>query len=255
MATNLALSTMFMASILSDMGVGAAADIQAETVHYGPGDKYVGYLVRPKENGPFPGIVVIHEWWGLNDNIKSQAERLAQLGYVALAVDLFGKTTTDPTVAMDMVRSLDQQAATTQLLASVDYLRSQSWVLTDKIGSIGWCFGGAMSLKLALNDPKLTAAVIYYGQPVTDPKELAKIKAAILGIYGEADQMIPMEKVQEFQKALAEARVKYEIHTYPDAPHAFANPSGGKGYRPEAAADAWKKTIAFLARTLKRNGR
>jgi len=238
-------------SILALATVSAQAEIGATHINFGPESQYTGYLVRPAGAGPFPGIIVIHEWWGINDNIRNEARKLAEAGYVALAVDLFGKTTTDSQEAMKMVQGLDQKAATAQLLAAVHYLRSHPYVNPDRIGSIGWCFGGAQSLNLAINDPKLAAAVVYYGKPVTDPEQLTRIHAAILGIYGEADQSIPMTSVREFQKALAEANVSAEFHTYPGAGHAFANPSGGERYKPDAAKDAWAKTLAFLNTRLK----
>jgi carboxymethylenebutenolidase len=224
----------------------------AADIHFGPEGKYHGYLVRPSGDGPFPAMIVVHEWWGLNDNIRNQATELAKNGYVALAVDLFGKSTTDSDEAMKQVRGLDQKAATAELLAAAEYLRSQPFVKPDRIGSIGWCFGGAQSLNLAINDPKLAAAVIYYGKPVTDPKELAKIHAAILGLWGETDDSIPIASVHEFQEVLTEAGVKNEFHTYPGAGHAFANPSGGHRYNADAAKDAWARALAFLEKHLKR---
>lgn len=227
-----------------------SADIQSSTIRFGPNNQYSGYLVKPVGDGPFPGLVVIHEWWGLNNNIKSESDKLAKAGYAALAVDLFGKSTTDPQEAMQMTQNLNQQAATTQLLAAANYLRALAYVPDDKVGSIGWCFGGRQSLMLAINDPKLAAAVIYYGQPVTDSKELAKIKARVLGIFGEADESIPMSTVNQFKLALTEAGVRHEIYTYPGAGHAFANPTRGDSYKPAAAEDAWKKTLAFFKSTL-----
>lgn len=225
---------------------------QASTVTFGPGGKYSGYLVRPTGEGPFPGLVVIHEWWGLNDHIRAQAVRLAEAGYVALAVDLFGKSTTDPQEAMRQSRGLDQQTATTEMLYAANYLRNRPDVRANRVGSIGWCFGGAQSLNLAINDPNLAAAVIYYGRLVTDPAQLRRIRAAVQGVFGEADESIPMATVREFDQALTQARVRHEIHTYPGAGHAFANPSGGDRYKPDAAADAWAKTMDFLQRYLKR---
>jgi carboxymethylenebutenolidase len=238
-------------ALISSVSV-QANEAQVSNVRFGSEGKYSGYLVRPEGPGPFPGVVVIHEWWGINDNIRNQAKILADSGFVTLAVDLFGKSTTDPKEAAAMVNAVDQNAATAQLLAAADYLRAQPSVRPDRIGSLGWCFGGGQSLQLALNDPKLVAAVIYYGQPVTDPNQLSKIHAAILGLYGEVDQSIPLDKVKGFDKALTEAKVRHKIHTYPGAGHAFANPSGGDRYKPEAAQDAWKKTIDFLNRFLKR---
>jgi len=241
---------MLTALVISAIAAEAGG-LQISDVTFGAEGEYRGYLVRPQGNGPFPAMVVIHEWWGINDNIRNQARKLAEAGYVALAVDLFGKTTNDPQEAMKQVQGLDQKEATAELLAAAAYLRSQPFVKPDKVGSIGWCFGGAQSLNLALNDLRLAAAVIYYGKPVTDLKQLAKIHAAILGFYGEADESIPMAQVHEFVTALGEAKVKHEFHTYPGAGHAFANPSGGSRYKPDAANDAWQKTLAFLAKHLK----
>ncbi|MDO8684962.1 MAG: dienelactone hydrolase family protein [Armatimonadota bacterium] len=242
---------VLMAAILLLASSVVSVALHGSEIKYGPKSAYSGYFVRPTGNGPFPGLVMIHEWWGLNDNIKEMADRLAGEGYAALAVDLFGKSTTDPAEAMWLSRGINPSSALAQLLAAADYLRVLPYVPDDKVGSIGWCFGGRQSLNLALNDPKLAAAVIYYGQLVTDPKELAKIKAAVLGIFGEADESIPMDAVREFDKALTEAGVRHEIYTYPGAGHAFANPTQSQRYKPEAAADAWKKTIAFLAKYLK----
>jgi carboxymethylenebutenolidase len=242
-----------LACVLLLAGISAnAAAVQASDIHYGPSGMYHGYLVRPSGHGPFPGLVVIHEWWGLNDNIRNEATRLAESGYVALAVDLFGRTTTDPQEAMKLVGGLDQKAATANLLSAAGYLRTQPFVRRDRVGSMGWCFGGGQSLTLALSDPKLAAAVIYYGQPVTDPVQLRKIHAAVLGVYGEADQTIPIEKARTFNRALAEAGIRHEFYTYPGAGHAFANPTRGDSYRPEAAHDAWTKTLNFLTHYLRR---
>lgn len=239
-------------SLLTIAVDGHAVQVQTSTVRFGPEGRYSGYLARPVGQGPFPGLVVIHEWWGLNDNVRGEARRLAETGYAALAVDLFGKSTTDPQEAMRMSRGLDQKAANAEMLAAANYLRLQPFVRADRVGSIGWCFGGAQSLNLALNDPRLRAAVIYYGRPVTDVQELRKINAAVLGIFGEADESIPMNQVDAFQNALAQAGVEHRICTYPGAGHAFANPSRGDAYKPEAARDAWRKTLEFLDTHLKR---
>ena len=245
------LIVVFLTAVVLMTSSLPSTGVEGQRITYGPNSKYTGHLVKPHGPGPFPALVVIHEWWGLNDNIKTTADKLAGEGYVALAVDMFGKVATDPGEAMRMVRSLNQTEANAKLLATTDYLRSLPYVIPGKVGSIGWCFGGGQSLSLALNDPKLVAAVMYYGKPITDPKELAKIKAAVLGIFGEADESIPIADVKAFGEALKKAGVTHEIHTYPGAGHAFANPTSSKRYNPEAAKDAWDKTIAFLQKYLK----
>lgn len=246
-----------MVLVLLAFSVNSALAAQAlqvtdAAVRFGPDGKYSGYLVRPAGSGPYPALVVIHEWWGLNNNIRNESRKLAKAGYVALAIDLFGKSTTNPAEAAKLTRGLNQEAATAEMLAATAHLRSQPYVKADRVGSIGWCFGGAQSLILAINDPKLAAAVIYYGKPITDPKQLSKINAAILGIYGEADKSIPLAQVRSFQTALTKLKIAHEFHSYPGAGHAFANPSRGKDYKPAAAKDAWRRTLAFLAQNLKR---
>ncbi|MDO8588770.1 MAG: dienelactone hydrolase family protein [Armatimonadota bacterium] len=248
-----------MALVAAGMVIGSPvmAASAGKMVRFGPDSKFSGYFVRPEDTGkwsgkpPYPGLVVIHEWWGLNDSIKGAVDRLAALGYVALAVDLFGKSTSDPAEAFRMVRGLDQTSATTQMLSAGDYLRTRPYVKPDRVGSVGWCFGGGQSLILALNDPKLAAAALFYGRLVTDADEISKIKAAVLGIFGEADTSIPMTDVREFEKALRKAGVRREIYTYPNAGHAFASPTVGEMYRPTDAEDAWRKMVAFLERYLK----
>jgi carboxymethylenebutenolidase len=242
--------TILVASTLMCAAIPAAG-LRGAIVQYGPESKFSGYFVKPAGYGPFPALVMIHEWWGLNDQIKGMADKLAGDGYVVMAVDLFGKSTTDPADALRMVRGLNQLTAITNMLSATDYLRASSHVNPAKLGSIGWCFGGGQSLQLAINDPKLVCAVMYYGQPVTDADQLGKIRAAILGLFGEADQSIPMSEVDAFKTALKKAEVGFAIYTYPGAGHAFANPTRGDSYKPEAAADAWKNTTAFLAKYLK----
>lgn len=211
-------------------------------------ENYTGYLAVPDAEGRFPGIVMIHEWWGLNDNIKDMAEELASHGYVVLAVNLFGKeaaTTADQ--ARQLISSYDQQAGIANMNSAIDYLEANYGV--EKIGSIGWCFGGGQSLNLALNNPDMDATVIYYGNVISDKERLASINWPVLGIFAGLDQGIPVESVKEFEKSLDELGIPNEVHIYPNVNHAFANPSGDR-YAPEETKDAWQKTITFLKETL-----
>ena len=207
-----------------------------------------GYLVRPSAaKGPLPGIIVIHEWWGLNDNIRKTADRLAGEGYEALAVDLYhgqsAQTPDDATTYMKQVMA-DKESAKDNLEQAYAYLHDHEHA--TKMGVIGWCFGGGWSLQTALLFPdKLDAAVMYYGQPVTDVAELKTLKMPLLGLFGEKDMGITVADVTAFQEALKQAGVDAEIHEYPDAGHAFANPSG-KNYQEAAAKDAWNRTIRFF---------
>ncbi|MHB9108659.1 MAG: dienelactone hydrolase family protein [Armatimonadota bacterium] len=228
----------------------AASEQQGSLISFGRQGEYCGYFVPGGDGTKLPGIVMIHEWWGLNSYIKAEADKYAGAGYHVLAVDLFGKVATTPEAARQQVQGLDQQAATAQLLAAADYLRTLPNA-NGRVGSLGWCFGGGQSLSLALNDPRLDAAVIYYGQPVTDPQQLAKIRAPMLGHFGEADQSIPLARVREFDQALAAAVVARVIYTYPGAGHAFANPTNTNAYNREAAVAADTRTKVFLDRYLK----
>jgi carboxymethylenebutenolidase len=208
------------------------------------------YLSLPSGAPPFPGLVVVHEWWGLNDHIKHWSDRLAREGYAALAVDLYeGKVTSSPDEAMQLKDSIKEPRALQVLAAAHDFLEMDPRVKATKTGSIGWCMGGAWSLNLAINEPDLDAAVIYYGPLVEDPAQLSKIKAKLCAVFGNQDKIIPPSAVDAFEKALATAGVDHEIHRY-DAEHAFANPSNPI-YDEKNSAAAWEVTRSFLARNLK----
>lgn len=229
-----------------------AAD--GKTVSYKSGDETVqGILYTPSGKGPFPGILAVHEYWGLNDWIKEQASKLADQGYVVLAVDLYrGKVATTPDEAHELMRGVPEDRAARDLHAAFEYLQSQPNVKKDRIGSIGWCMGGGYALNVALHEPTLTAAAIHYGHLATDPEQLKKIHAAILGIFGAQDHGIPPDDVKKFEQTLKQLGKKVEIHIYPDAGHAFENPNNKEGYRPADTADAWKRTVDFFASTLKK---
>jgi carboxymethylenebutenolidase len=223
-------------------------------VSYKSGDETVkGILYTPDGKGPFPGIVVIHEFWGLNDWVKEQASKLAGEGYAALAIDLYrGKVATTPDEAHEIMRGVPEDRAKRDLEAAFQFLASQPNVKKDRIGAIGWCMGGGYALDLALEEPKLAADVINYGHLATDPAAISKINAPILGLFGALDRGITPDDVKAFGAALDKASKKIEVTIYPDAGHAFENPNNKDGYRAADAADAWNKTVNFLASTLKK---
>jgi carboxymethylenebutenolidase len=203
------------------------------------------YLSLPKGQGPFPAIIVIHEWWGLNANIKHWADRLASAGWAALAVDLYsGVVATDRDTAMAAMKSVDDTKAAAVIRAGIDFMSADPRIKATKKAVIGWCFGGGWSLQAALANPDLDGAIIYYGQLETDPAKLGAIKAKVLGVFGTRDKGIPPAKVAAFEEALKTAGVPAEIHSY-DAEHAFANPSNPV-YDEKSAADAWTHVLAFL---------
>ena len=229
--------------------------LQNSTVSYFEGAKgYLVFPVRQESNASkLPAVIMIHEWWGLNNHIKDMANLLAKEGYVVLAADLYnGKVAADPNEAGNLVQSVraNQENAITNLKAGVKYVSSLPIVDKSKIASIGWCFGGGQSLQLALNsqDQPLAATILYYGTPlVIEKSELSKIKWPVLGIFGDKDQAIPLKQINQFKAALDEIGITNEIHIYPGIGHAFANPSGDN-YAPKETQDAWEKTLSFLKR-------
>lgn len=208
------------------------------------------YLSLPEgAKGPMPGIVVIHEWWGLNSHIKHWADRLAAEGYAALAVDLYGgQVATAPEQAMSLMKAVDPAKAQATLAQAFGLLAEDARIMATKRASIGWCFGGGWSLQLALAQP-VDAAVVYYGRLVTDPAELEKVQGKLLGVFGNLDEGIPVADVNAFEKGLKEAGVRARILRY-DANHAFANPSSAR-YDGAAAEQAWAEVQEFLRAELR----
>ncbi|MCX5745813.1 MAG: dienelactone hydrolase family protein [Proteobacteria bacterium] len=205
------------------------------------------YLSLPAGPGPHPGIVVIHEWWGLNENIEHWADRLASAGWAAVAIDLYGgHVATTPDDAMATMKAVDSAKAAATITAAIEFLGRDPRIAAPKRAVIGWCFGGGWSMQAALAHPELDGAIIYYGMLELDPTKLAAIKARVLGVFGNLDKGITPDDVNAFERGLQTAQVNAEIHRY-DAEHAFANPSNPK-YAETAAADAWTHVLAFLQR-------
>lgn len=223
-------------------------------VSYKSGDETVRALMyTPQGKGPFPALIVIHEWYGLNDWVKQQASEYADQGYVTLAIDLYrGKVAANSEEAHELSRGLPEDRVRRDLVAAFNYLASQKNVRPERIGSIGWCMGGGYSLQAALIEPRLAVAVINYGRLATDTAELKKINAAVLGIFGGQDRGIPVEGVKTFEAEMKKLGKKVEIHIYPEAGHAFQNPNNKNGYRAEDAKDARAKTLMFLQSNLKK---
>jgi carboxymethylenebutenolidase len=231
-----------------------AAPVRSQKVTYArlDGKPVEGFLALPDDHkGPYPGILVIHEWWGLNDNIRSMARQLAAEGYAALAVDLYeGEYGDDREAALALMKKsmANRPRVEENLRQAHAYLKDAKDA--PKIGTIGWCFGGGWSLGTALLLPQeIDATVIYYGRLVTEKQALAPLQAPILGLFGSEDQGIPVSSVRAFESAMKELGKPASIHVYDGADHAFANPSGTR-YDAAAADDAWKRTLAFLAENL-----
>jgi carboxymethylenebutenolidase len=237
--------------LLLSMGAFAAT---VSDVSYKSGNETVkGLLYTPVGRGPFPAVIVIHEWWGLNDWVKEQASKLADQGYAALAIDLYrGQVAEKSDMAHELSRGVPQDRAQRDLHAAFEFLQSQPNVKKNRIASIGWCWGGEYALDVALQEPTLAATVINYGSLVTDPASIQKIHAAILGNFGGKDKGITPEDVGKFEAALKQAGKRADIKIYPNAGHAFENPTNKGGYRAADAADAWQRTVKFLNDALKK---
>jgi len=247
------IAAVFVLVASAAMLLQGAATPKTETVSYKSGDDTVtSYLALPSGGGKHPAIVVIHEWWGLNDWVKEQAQKFAEQGYVALAVDLYrGKVAANPDDAHILMRGLPDDRGIRDLEAAFAYLSSRPDVNPTKIGSIGWCMGGSWSIKLAVDQPKLAACVVNYGWLPSDAALIAKIKAPVLGNFGAEDQGIPPKDVKAFETAMKADGKTADVKIYDGAGHAFENPNNLQGYRPEAAADAMQRSAGFFQKYLK----
>jgi len=207
-----------------------------------------GYFVFPADMvEPLPAVIMIHEWWGLNDGLRAMADRLAGEGYIVLAVDLFGgDVATGPDGARELMLQVVENPgfAENNLRQAYDFLTNTA--RAPSIAALGWCFGGGWSLNTALLFPEeLSAAVIYYGQVTNDEEKLQTLNVPLLGIFAEEDSGIPVKSVREFEAALQRLRKDYDIRIYPGVGHAFANPSGNN-YNAAVASEAWGVTLQFL---------
>jgi carboxymethylenebutenolidase len=211
-----------------------------------------GYFSAPADMfEPLPAVIMIHEWWGLNDNIRSMADRLAGEGYIVLAVDLYAggvANTPDEARALMMQAVEDPEAANANIRAAYEFVSATA--SAPRIGSLGWCFGGGWSLNTAKLFPQeLDASVIYYGQVTDNEDALRPIEVPILGLFAAEDTGIKVASVKAFRDALERLRKDYEVHIYPGVGHAFANPTG-RNYDAASAEDAWRRTLEFFDRHL-----
>lgn len=224
-------------------------DLDAYVMYSNVSNGVQGFIAQPKGEGDYPGIIMIHEWWGLNDNIREMAKILAKEGYTVFAVDLYnGEVATTSSRAGELASSVrnNPEEAIATMQAAAAYLRNSG---VERVGSLGWCFGGQQSLQLSLNED-MDATVIYYGHLTDNTTQLQQLQGPVLGIFGEEDGSISLESVNNFDQALDTVNVQHNIHIYPGVGHAFANPSGSN-YAPQETMDAWSKTVAFLNENLK----
>ena len=228
--------------------------VRSERLPYAEVDNELvyGHFAFPEDMiEPLPAVIVIHEWWGLNENVRAMADRLAGEGYIVLAVDLFGGDVADsPGPARQLMLSVveDPDAAVENLRQAYDFLDATAGA--PRIGTLGWSFGGGWALNAAIMLPdELDATVIFYGQVTDDEDKLRPVNAPILGLFGDEDTAVSIESVRNFEAALIRLRKEHEIHIYPEAGHHFANPADPR-YDAEAADDAWGRVLQFLDQNL-----
>ncbi len=235
--------------------LGTAPPPRGETIHYLEGDSATaGYLVVPEGEGPFPALLLIHEWDGLNDRVRQVADAFADEGYVALAVDLYqGRKGSNPQENRALVT--EARANPARMIANLDaaarFLRARPDV-TGRIAAMGWCFGGGVALSYGIGGEHHDGTAIFYGQLVTDPDSLALIRHPIYGTFAELDRGIPPDEVAAFVAALRTAGIDNDVHVYDEVDHGFwLWVDDDPGTRRAPAADAWRRLLAYLDRTLR----
>jgi carboxymethylenebutenolidase len=250
----LAFVVLLAGSIAVDYALGAnrldsVTNITIPGANGGPDIR--AYLAKPAGEGPFPTVIMIHEFWGLNDAITGKADLLAEEGYIVIAPDTFrGSTTGWVPRAIYQVISSRPENVNADLDAVYAWLESQPDVDINRVAIAGFCYGGRTSLAYSLHNNQLAATVIFYGSPETDPENLKTLPGPVLGIFGGADQSIPVEQVSAFDAALTEAGVPHEITVYEGQPHAFVeNAEGIKAGGSQG--EAWNQMLAFLETNLK----
>ena len=228
------------------------ADVRTESVEYPTnGETGQGFLAAPQGEGPFPGIIVVQEWWGLDDHIKDVVQRLASEGFVALAPDLYhGKVTKEPGEAQKLMMSLNMGQATKELTKAADYLASRPEVEGKGIGAIGFCMGGGLALNLACESPHIRAVAPFYG---TNPNPIDKVqdlRGPVFAVYAEHDNFAGENIRRQLEEALNQREIVYETQVYPNAQHAFFNDTRAEVYNREAAEDAWRRAVSLFHENL-----
>ena len=214
------------------------------------GQQAEGYLAKPA-SGSGPGVIVIQEWWGLVPHIKDVCDRFANEGFVALAPDLYhGKTTTEPDEAGKLMMGMNMEQAAKDMSGAVDYLIGLDAATGDKVGSVGFCMGGGLSMYLASLKPEIGACVIYYGVLPGAQPDLTKIQAPILGHYAENDTFANPDSVRQLEQQLKDAGKQVDFTIYPNCQHGFFNDTRPEQYNADAARQTWEKTVAFFRQHL-----
>ncbi len=235
------------------LGWWVSGDLEAITnvqISNPNGPDIAAFVARPEGEGPFPAVIMVHEFWGLREDITGKAETLAQEGYVVVAPDTFrGRSTTwIPTAIYQTVRT-PQEQINTDVDAVYTWLTEQPGVAPERVGIVGFCYGGGVALEYSFHNPDIAATGDFYGDRVTDVSRLRTLPGPVLGVFGAEDGMISVESVRAFEAALAEASVPHEVTVYENVGHAFVNASdpiraGG------AQGRAWRQLLGFLSSNL-----
>jgi len=241
--------SIFVDSLLGANRLDALANTTIPGVSGGPDVR--AYVTKPDGEGPFPTVIMIHEFFGLRESIIGKADLLAQEGYLVIAPDTFrGATTSWIPRAIYQVITTKSENVNTDLDSIYTWLEKQSEVDVNRIAIVGFCYGGRTSLVYSLHNNKLAATVVFYGSPETDPAILKNLPGPVLGIFGDADQSIPVEEINAFDQALTQANVTHTISIYADQPHAFVKDVAGI-QAGGAQGEAWAEMLAFLDLNLK----
>lgn len=227
-----------------------AATVSESVEFKANGGMATGYLARPDDAGPHPGVVVIQEWWGLNANIRDIADRIAAEGYVALAPDLYhGNVADEPDEAQKLMMALSQDQAVIDMQGAVSVLQERPEVNAESIGITGFCMGGGLALLLGMKNPAVKAVAPFYGVPMGDLADCKNIGGRVLAIYAGKDQFVTAEYVEQVRAALESAGVSHEIQVYPEADHGFFNDTA-EAHKADDAADAWERLKTFFSEAL-----
>lgn len=212
------------------------------------------YVAQPAGDGPHPAVLLLHEWWGMNDDIVAKADALAAEGYIVLVPDLWrGVSTRSIPHAIWLVSTQPQERIAADVDAAFAHLSALENVDAGRIAALGFCFGGGQSLQLGTRQPHLAATALFYGSLITDPAQLGGLAEAapVLGIFGAEDFSIPPEEVRRFEQTLTDQGIDHQITIYPGVNHGFANQDSAIT-TPGPAMDAWQETLDFLAANLKK---
>jgi len=223
-------------------------DVETNTVSFATnGDQADGFLARPSGSGPFPGVVVVQEWWGINDHIKDIAQRFAREGFAALAPDLYhGQVTKEPGEAQKLMMSLQMEDASREVSRAVDYLASQPFTAGRGIGAIGFCMGGGLALLAACDNPKIGAVGNFYGTNPSPIEKVANLRGPVFAAFAENDAFANQSMREALERAMQEHGKQFDTKVYPGTEHAFFNDTRPEVYNKAAAEDAWQRVLKLL---------